>query len=205
MDKCNAIIKSGPRKGLKCNYKKKIFMYCNRHNKYNNDNNKEKLNINTLPNEIINNIIIYLEIKEIITLRLVNKIFLLKSNNVLNNYLNINKLLYAKTNYGLGGGYLYVLYKILKIYKKRIKIAPLKICSENLIREETKYVQNLPIYETYEIKYDIELVELDKSFYVYKKIYDNSIIFTCKKEEYLGTDFKMWNKEILFKHSRYDF
>lgn len=206
MDKCNAIIKSGPRKGLKCNYKKKTFMYCNRHNKYyNNDYNKKQQNINALPNEIINNIINYLEIKEIIKLRLVNKFFLIKSNNVLDGYININKLIYAKTSYGLGGGYLHVLYKILKICKEKIKIAPLKIRSERIITEESKYVQNLPIYETYEIKYDIEIVELNKSFYVYKKIYDNSIIFTCKKKEYLGIDFKIWNNEILFKILRYDF
>jgi hypothetical protein len=208
MDKCNAIIKTGPRKGLKCNYKKKTFTYCNRHDKYNNDNNKEKQNkqnINMLPNEIISNIIINLEINDIIRLRLVNRFFLLMCNNVLNNYININNLLYAKKSYALGGGYLYVLCKILKINKKRIKIAPLKICFERLIREKSKYVQNFPIYETYEIKYDIELVKLNESFYVYKKIYDNSIIFESRKREYLGIDFKMWNKEILFKCVIYDF
>lgn len=202
MNKCNAMIKTGPRKGLRCNYKKKSTIYCNKHN---NEEKQDKQNINTLPNEIINNIISYLEIKEIMILKLTNKFFLLMCNNILNNYLNIKKLLYANISYNLGGGYVYTLYKILKIYKKRIKIAPLNICKKIIVEEKSKYIQSLPIYETYEIEYDIELVDLNKSFYVYKIICNNSIIFKCKKKEYLNIDFKIWNGEVLFKYLRYDF
>ncbi len=89
MNKCNAIIKTGPRKGLRCNYKKKTNIYCNKHN---NEEKQDKQNINTLPNEIVNKIISYLEIKEIMNLKLTNKFFLLMCNNILNNFLNIKKL-----------------------------------------------------------------------------------------------------------------
>lgn len=208
MNLCNATIETGPRKGLKCKYKKKTSLYCNKHNNYDNEKNKNKQtvkNIYTLPNEIINNIISYLEIKDIINLKLTSKFFSLICNNILSKYLNINNLIYTRVYYGLCGGYIDTLYKILNIYKEKIKIVPLKIYKEILVKEKSKYIQNLPIYETYKIKYDIELVDLNKSFYVYKLIYNNNIIFKSKKKEYLGIDFKIWKKDILFKCSRYDF
>jgi hypothetical protein len=94
--------------------------------------------------------------------------------------------------------------KILKIYKKKIEIAPLKIHERNIIKKESEYLQDLPVYETYEIKYDISLINLDKKFYVYKIINNDNIEFYSKKKEYFGISFKIWNKEKLFEHLRYD-
>jgi hypothetical protein len=207
MNKCDAIIKSGPRKGLRCMYNKKIpSSYCNKHN-YKKDKKKyhlSKNNINKFPNEIINTIINYLGIKDIINLRLINKRFLLICNDILNNYINTNKLLYANIKYNSAGSYYYILCKILKIYKKKIEIAPLKIDERNIIKKESKYLKGLPVYETYEIKYDISLINLDKKFYVYKIINNDNIEFYSKKKEYFGISFKIWNKEKLFEHLRYD-
>lgn len=182
MNKCNAIIKTGPRKGLSCKYKAITGSNnCNLHN-----NNKKELlknNISKLPNEIVIKIINYTDIINVIQFRLVNKYFLSICDYILDKYINID-----------------VLFKILNIYDKRLKIAPLTIKNKKIIKKESQYIQNIPVYETYEIEYDTSFVNYKESFYVYRVLYDNKIKFYPKNSKnlvYVNSIIEVWNNQKL--------
>jgi hypothetical protein len=200
MYKCNAIIKTGPRKGLECKNRSILgSLKCNIHNK----RKDEKIilkNIYKLPNEILIKIIEYIDIINIIKFRLVNKYFLSACDYILNKYVNLNSLLYSRLTYGLNGGHIDLLFKILNIQNKKLKITPLTIINKKLIKEKSKYIQDMPVYENYRIKYNISLTNPNDIFYVYKFMSDGKIKFytkNSKKNIYLHSIMEIWNNQDL--------
>jgi hypothetical protein len=211
---CNSTIKSGPRKGLRCKYIAKYYIiidnrkyyYCNKHK--NTDfnflkNNEEKIQKNKMfkiPNEIIYIIISYLNINDIIKCRLVNKSFLINCNKIIKKYINVDNILYTQKTYTYG--YSDILYKVLKVCPKSLKITPLKLKNKTIINNKSHYNDGYPIYETYELEFDIFPENKNEIINVYNTINNNNIEFYCKNKN-LGV-FRIWNKEKLFLNIYYN-
>lgn len=210
---CNSKIRSGPRKGLQCKYiaKNYVFIdnrkyyYCNKHKNTDfifkiNEKKIQKNMISKIPNEIIYIIISYLNINDIINYRLVNKLFLINCNEIIQKYINIHNILYTKKTYTYG--YSDILYKIIKVFPKKLKITPLKIKNKTIVNNKSHYNDGYPIYETYELEFNTFSENENDVIYVYNTINNNNIEFYCKNK-YFGV-FRIWNKEKLFLNVYYE-
>jgi hypothetical protein len=152
-------------------------------------------------------IIKYVDIINIINFRLISKKFLTVCNYVLNKYISLNKLLYSRIVYGLNGGYIDTLFKIINIENKRLKVAPLTIIDKMLIKEKSKYNQKMPIYEKYDINYNTSLIKSNETFYIYKFISNGEIKFYVKNEKknkYIHSIIEIWNSQNLSEVKYYE-